>query len=217
MTRTRLHTVAPDLDAALGSAAVERRRSVGWIVARWAIDRTELSDWAIDAALSGVGTPDVTALVAALVEDLDRQYFDLQDASETDPDIGPAALIAFSRARAASAVDFAARGNVVEAVYEAGQATGLGRDPNPCRIQPLIGSANVEHAGTVESGPTMSDFARAHPRAVRSSFRSFLVRSRPNRVCSNRRRFGVRKLAAASRGIAACLFVRLHHPTVAFY
>ena len=120
MTRTRLHTIAPDLDAALGSAAVERRRSVSWIVARWAIDRTGLSNPTIDAAFAGVATRDITALV----EDLDRQYFDLQDASETDPDIGPAALIAFSKARAACAVDFAAPGEVVEAVYEAGQATG---------------------------------------------------------------------------------------------
>lgn len=119
MTRTRLHTIAPDLNAALRSAAVERRRAVSWVVARWAIDRTGLSDRAIDAAFAGVATPDI----AALVEDLDRQYFDLQDASETDPDIGPAMLVAFSKARAASAVDFAARGEAVEAVYEAGQAT----------------------------------------------------------------------------------------------
>jgi hypothetical protein len=120
MERTRLDTLAPDLDVALRDAPAERRVSAGWLAARWAVDRTGLRNQAVDAALAGVAGEDLTALA----DDLDRRYFDLQEAAETDSATERASHAASSMARAVSAVAFAKRGEAVEAVYEAGHATG---------------------------------------------------------------------------------------------
>jgi hypothetical protein len=111
--------MAPELDAALRAAPVERRASAGWRAARWAVERTGLREQAVDAALAGRALHDLVALV----DELDCQYLELQEASKSDPDEATVWLIVFSKARAASAVNFATRGEPVEAVYEAGQAT----------------------------------------------------------------------------------------------
>src|SRR5262245_16240328 len=110
--RTRLQTMAPELDAAMRAAPVERCVSAGWRAARWAVERTGLRETAVDAALAG-----------RAVDELDRHYFELQQACEADPERAPVWLAVFSKARAASAVNFASRGECMEAVYEAGHAT----------------------------------------------------------------------------------------------
>jgi hypothetical protein len=111
--------MAPELDEAIRAAPLERRVSAGWRAARWAVERTGLREPAVDAALAGGAVHDLTALV----DELDRQYFDLQQARASDLEPAPVWLGVFSKARAASAVNFAVRGESAEAVYEAGHAT----------------------------------------------------------------------------------------------
>lgn len=119
MTRTRLHTIAPSIDAILAKAEASRRGAAGWAAARWAVDRVGLADAALE---EGFSTHDL-GTIPSVVEEIDSRYFALQELV----DAGHAqhrrdADAAFSCARAASAVEFAARGEAVEAVYEAGVA-----------------------------------------------------------------------------------------------
>lgn len=112
MARSRLHTIAPDLDAALTKAPTVHRRAAAWAVARWAVECVGLSHPAVTEALSGSHLGGLGVVVA----ELDKRYFELAES-------GRATQVVFGHARAASAVEFAARGEVAEAVYEAAIAT----------------------------------------------------------------------------------------------
>jgi len=115
MDDSRLSTLCPDLDAAICSAPHDRRLQAAWAAAQWAIHHTGLSHPAISAA--NIGGP--TAAIAALVGELDDQYFELQELCDEGECSKEKVLAAFGRARAANALEFAVRGEAAEAVYEA--------------------------------------------------------------------------------------------------
>ena len=113
---------------ATGQADLQR---VAWAAARAAVERTGLSDPLIDQALQRE-SPDaeLQTQVQALAGKLDDDYFalkepleDCEDAGKTDPQVA----LAFSRARAASAVAEALGDDAKEAAassaYEAFAAT----------------------------------------------------------------------------------------------
>jgi hypothetical protein len=116
MERTRLQTVAPDLDKAIAAAPAEVASSAAWAAARWAVEQVGLSHPAIAEALSGTCVGKVPALAARL----DKEYFALDNDGRAPE---ATVLDVFSKARAASAVEFAARGEAAEAIYEAIIAT----------------------------------------------------------------------------------------------
>jgi hypothetical protein len=121
MPQSRLSTVAPEIEAALAKMGAEESRAVGWIAARWAIQKVQLSHPVIDEIVSSGGRG---GALASVVEELDAAYFGLQESRDAGGASEDEVRRAFSLARAASALDFAARGEPLEALYEAGTATG---------------------------------------------------------------------------------------------
>jgi hypothetical protein len=117
MGGTRLSTVLPDLDSVLSAARPECALKAAWAAAQWAIQAAGLSHPAVSAAKPG-GSMDA---VATLVAELDDQYLNLQDSYDDGEGSHDEALTAFVRARAASALAYAIRGEAAEAVYEAAQ------------------------------------------------------------------------------------------------
>jgi hypothetical protein len=111
---SRLNSFDPDVAAALRGASAGDRQRAADFAAAWAVARTGLTHPAVTA-----GTADDAAALAA---ELDERYF----ASSEERDAGRAdagqVAAAFERARAASAVEFARRGEPAEAVYEAAAA-----------------------------------------------------------------------------------------------
>ena len=118
MAESRLQTLAADLDQALGHVSAERGRKAAWAACRSAVARVELAHPVIAAAVANQRADNLEA-VAALVVELDYEYLRLSEAGKHPS----AVLSAFSLARAASAVEYAARGEAAEAVYEAVIAT----------------------------------------------------------------------------------------------
>ena len=123
---------APGLAHRIESADEPELRRLASAVARAAVERTGLSDPLIDKVMQRTA-PDAVlrARVLIVAEKLDDRYFTLkepleerQDAGKTDPHV----MVAFSRARAASAVAESlgddAREAAASAAYEAFIATG---------------------------------------------------------------------------------------------
>jgi hypothetical protein len=107
------------LDALLARAKPFRRTAAAWVAARWAVDRVGLVHPVVTDGLSSR----TLGLFPSVVDELDSTYFALQHLRETgQPELADEVSAAFARARAASAVAFAARGEPIEAVYEAGMA-----------------------------------------------------------------------------------------------
>ena len=115
MDASRLATVNPDLDQAINSASSDRRAQAGWAAAQWAISKTGLSHPVVSAAT--IGGP--AEAIAALVEELDDRYFELQELCDEGGCSNSDVLAAFAQARAASALELAVQGEAAEAVYEA--------------------------------------------------------------------------------------------------
>jgi hypothetical protein len=112
---SRLHTLDADLAAVIATSPPSHRQNAAWAAARWAVSRVGLAHPAITAALADGQLGELSAVAA----ELDELYL-AADESEAAPST---VLAAFGRARAASAVEFAARGETEEAVYEAAIAT----------------------------------------------------------------------------------------------
>ncbi len=119
--RSRLQSVAPELDTMLQAVGPRARLDVGLSVARFAVESVGLDEPVAAAALA-IRSGDAAEL-GALVARLDEQYFALEDLNELGQAYPSQVLEAFSKARAAAAVEFAVRGEYAEAVYEAGMAT----------------------------------------------------------------------------------------------
>jgi hypothetical protein len=117
--RTRLNTVAPDLEANVLAMTPDRRRATAWSAARWALGMVQLSHPAIEKALL-TGQADT---LASTVEELDERYFILQESKDSGRASEEDVLRAFAVARAVSALEFAMRDEPLEAIYEAGMAT----------------------------------------------------------------------------------------------
>jgi hypothetical protein len=116
--RSRLHTIAPDLDATLAALPPEAARRAAWSAARWAVERVGLDHPAVAEALASLRL----GAVAHLVEELDQRYHALSERHDESLVSEEAVMTAFRAARAAAAVEFAAKGEPIEAVYEAAQA-----------------------------------------------------------------------------------------------
>ena len=119
MTASRLNTIAPDLDDLLRTIPPGFRVYAGWEAARWAVERVGLEHPIIAGALRAEYSESVPVLAA----ELDDRYLELLGLSEAGDDISPKAQTAFSHARAAAAIVFAAEDQAEEAVYEAALAT----------------------------------------------------------------------------------------------
>ena len=118
MAMTRLYSIAPDLDFSIAAAPIDRREVASWEAARWAVQRVGLSIPAINEAMNTGRLGNVPFVIA----ELDERYFELQELMEAGQGSQDEVIVAFSMARAAQAVGFAASGEHVEAVYEAGIA-----------------------------------------------------------------------------------------------
>jgi len=120
MGRLSLSPDCADLDAPLAAAPDAVRVQAGWAAAQWAIRHNDLSHTALtEARIGGPSDP-----IAAVVAELDNRYFELQELLDEEGEGSKAdVLVAFRRARAANALEFAVRGEADEAVYEAAAST----------------------------------------------------------------------------------------------
>jgi hypothetical protein len=120
LLRQQAPHLAERIDAAANESELQR---LAWAAARAAVERAELSDSLIDQALrQAVPDEKLQAQVQALVEKLDDDYFSLKESLEEREDAGKLdreAAVAFSRARAASAVAEALGANAKEAAASA--------------------------------------------------------------------------------------------------
>ena len=126
-----LRQQAPDLARRIETAGKWELQRLAWAAARAAVERSGLSCPVIGEALQKASPdPELQAQVRALAGKLDDEYFalkepleDREDAGNTDPQV----VLAFSKARAASAVAEAlgddAKEAAASAAYEAFAAT----------------------------------------------------------------------------------------------
>jgi len=130
---SRLSTIAEDLAERLSRQSAGRLRRVAAAAAGLAVERTELADPRLDAALAAIRDCDPAAVaelsqVLALTEELDEIAWDAQEQAEAGVLPEQAYLAAFARARAAASVGFAlgpdALHAALESVYEAQAAVG---------------------------------------------------------------------------------------------
>jgi hypothetical protein len=125
---SRLSTVAVNLVERLSQQPPGRLRRVAAAVANLAVERTQLADPRVDAALAAVrgdvpATMPELSQVLALTEELDEIAWDTQDKVEAGVLPQQAYRDAFARARAAASVGFALEPDALhaalESVYEA--------------------------------------------------------------------------------------------------
>jgi len=112
---SRLSSKDPELDALLQAADVSLRKSAAWQAAGAAVVHTQLET---DIRYLAI-TVQTAENLDALVQELDDEYFNLQDLADDGKATDEQVLEAFSRARAAAAVFFAFTGDFTESVYEA--------------------------------------------------------------------------------------------------
>jgi hypothetical protein len=108
---SRLSTAAEDIDQALARVSAEVSSRCAQAAALFALDAVGLRDESSKSA----------AELDALAESYDNEYFSIQDEIESGQrdDDDESGDIAFSKARAVSALAFAKRGEPDEAIYEA--------------------------------------------------------------------------------------------------
>src|SRR5215467_14206362 len=107
--RSRLSTVADDIDQALGRLSDEVAFRSAEAAALFALDAVGLRD----------ESSKNSAELDALANSYDKEYFSIQDEIELGRRRPNDELEAFSKARAVSALAFAKRGEPGEAIYEA--------------------------------------------------------------------------------------------------
>jgi hypothetical protein len=117
--RTRLNTVAPDLEETVLAMTPARRRAMALSAVRWALDLVQLSHPVVEKALV-TGQADA---LDAFVRELDERYFLLQESKDSGRVSEEEILRAFALARTVSALEFAIRDEPLEALYEVGIAT----------------------------------------------------------------------------------------------
>lgn len=122
----RLETVSVDLMVRLRQASPSQRKAAALAACGYAVEYAQVHDSVVLSVLgelnSGrcVSAPEIEK-VKMLSEQADEEYFDLHDASDSSEDNGY--LVAFSRARALSALLFAVEEESLhsssESIYEA--------------------------------------------------------------------------------------------------
>jgi hypothetical protein len=111
---SRLNSFSRDVASALREAPADARQRAADYAAAWAVARTGL-----DHPVAATGTADDAA---ALTAELDERYFALSEERDAGRASTDQVAAAFEQARAASAVEFARRGDAAEALYEAAAA-----------------------------------------------------------------------------------------------
>ncbi|RZS39042.1 hypothetical protein EV193_104253 [Herbihabitans rhizosphaerae] len=126
MAESRLADVAPELAGALIRADDRRRAAAVHAACAEALRQADLRDARTDRVVAALAADETVGAqeVSHLVDELDEAAWDLQDAVEQGIAEQSAYLAAFARARAASALAFAADAgsaheSACEAVYEA--------------------------------------------------------------------------------------------------
>ena len=127
-----MELVAPDLSAKLRTADEVRRRKAALAACRFALDRNSLNDPILDGAFRELeGRRQPTALtrmtLEKLVQSLDEEYFELEEATKAGRAPAEQYLEAFRKARTANALycalSFDSLGAATESIYEANAAT----------------------------------------------------------------------------------------------
>lgn len=116
----RLDSIAPDIARAIGAVSDSVQQTAALAAARLAVEKTGIKDLAVMKALTGAQTSSLEEVVVVL----DSEYFRLQEIADGGNEWQAEVLAAFSRARAASAVNFVVSRNPVEAIYESIVAIG---------------------------------------------------------------------------------------------
>lgn len=144
---TRLSTVAPDLSGLVEIAGAAACRHAAVVAAVFAVHHSGLDDPRADEALLAIregrfGDTPERAAVAALVSALDDRQWDLQDRIGAGESMINEHLVAFGRARAASAVFYAGETDprlaAAEAIYEASAVVDDLKDLRPVVMPALI-------------------------------------------------------------------------------
>jgi hypothetical protein len=126
---SRLDSISPTLSESLESVSVSQRRQVAITMCAMAINHTGLQDENVQRVMEllhcgGAVDPEMKQKLDALCHQLDEQYLDLNEGSDS---VTPEALQIFRKARAVSALAHAAsprQEEVYDAIYEAIHATG---------------------------------------------------------------------------------------------
>ncbi|HTV47249.1 MAG TPA: hypothetical protein VMG59_02280 [Phycisphaerae bacterium] len=131
MTETRIELISPKLRKRFDSATETQLRQVAYAVSRAIVERFGLTQPIITRALECLSrhelpTDDMQAEVQAYADEVDSAYLDLSDKQDTGRASQEQVSVAFSKARAASAVAFALADSALlaacEATYEAASA-----------------------------------------------------------------------------------------------
>jgi len=134
---TRLQTLAPNVSDVLKNSSAAKQRAAAVAACQFAVLRTDIGDSIVQTALQSLITtgglePPLKADIEARVARLDREYFDLQDATESDRLVAEDSLKTFGQARAAAAILAASSEDpfeaASEAIYEAAVSVN---DPEP--------------------------------------------------------------------------------------
>jgi hypothetical protein len=136
MSDNRLDLIDPGLSAILQHLSARQLRHITYTICNLALERTGVRDPVIDEAMKAlkIGQYDSVSLherLGLLVERLDQNQWDVQDAVDAGQADEGAYICAFAQARAAHAVYFALYADpftaATEAIYEA-QAAMNDRD-----------------------------------------------------------------------------------------
>lgn len=131
MAGTRIELISLGLRKRLDSASEAQLRRIAAAVSREVVERVAISHPIITRALeqldaSGQPAGDLQAQVQAFADEVDSAYLDLSEECEEGRASREQVSVAFSKARAASAVAFALDSNALiaasEAAYEAASA-----------------------------------------------------------------------------------------------
>jgi hypothetical protein len=112
---SRLSTVDPELDALLQATEISLRKNAAWLAAHAAVLHSQLG---VDRRYLAIESQ-TTDQLDALAQELDNEYFRLQELVNAGKATEQQMLSAFGKARAANAVLFATTGKFTEALYEA--------------------------------------------------------------------------------------------------
>jgi len=123
-TMSRLESVSSSLAASLRQVLDRQQRAACLAACEFAVEHSGVSSPVVEQALQALRqsmpiAPQVKRQLEALTQRLDDEYFDLQEAAENGTASEDEWKRAFSQARAASALVFAAGEDAFEAASEA--------------------------------------------------------------------------------------------------
>lgn len=145
---TRLESQFPGVADKLRRASTAQQRAVSVAASEFAIAHARVQHPIVKRAMAkvretGVLAPDEKADLDALVAQLDREYFDLQEAAEEGRAAADDYMRRFDQARAVAAVSFAGSEDALlaatEAIYEAA-ATTDDKEQLSALVQSVLGS-----------------------------------------------------------------------------